>query len=212
MQPDIRTYTNVLDCLTKSRDPDALSKAEALVQRMEKEGPLPTTQTYTALIQNYARSRLPLKAIKAAEILRSMNETGREDARPTIVTYNAVLNACEHTDGSDLDVCEEALKVACIAFDEIRNSSTCKPNHVTYGTFLGVLTNLMTADMRQHIVALVFKRACIDGMVSYLVLKKLKTAVETRKQYNDLLMGNNENRLPDSWTCNVQEVKARDLV
>ena len=213
LKPDIRTYTNVLDCLTKSRDDDSVAKAEEIVAGMEEKGPLPTTLTYTALIQNYARSRLELKADMAADVLRRMNETGRPDACPTIVSYNAVLNACEHTDGSDLHVREEALKVACLAFDEIRNSaSSIRPNHVTYGTFLGVLTNLMAADMRQHIVSLVFKRCCLDGQVSYLVLKKLKAAVETRKEYNDLLMGHNENRLPDSWTCNVQEVKARNLV
>jgi len=211
LKPDIKTYTNVLDCLTKSRDSEAVAQAELIIEKMEVEGPLPTTQTYTALIQNYARSRIPFKANKAAEILHRMNETGRDDAKPTIVTYNAVLNAAEHTDGSVLHMREEALKVACIAFDEIRNS-TMKPSHVTYGTFLGVLTNLMAANMRQHIVSLVFKRCCIDGQVSFLVLKKLKTAVETREQYNELLMGHNENRLPESWTCNVRESKARDLL
>eukprot|EP00977_Amphora_coffeiformis_P012484 scaffold3077_cov162-Amphora_coffeaeformis.AAC.43 len=211
LKPDIKTYTNVLDCLTKSRDTDSVAQAELIVEKMEAEGPLPSTQTYTALIQNYARSRIPLKAVKAAEILHRMNETGRADAKPTIVSYNAVLNAAEHTDGSVLQVREEALKVACIAFDEIRNS-TISPSHVTYGTFLGVLTNLMAANMRQHIVSLVFKRCCIDGQVSYLVLKKLKTAVETREQYSELLMGHNENRLPEAWTCNVREAKARDIL
>ena len=211
LKPDIKTYTNVLDCLTKSRDVEAVTQAESILEKMEAEGPLPTTQTYTVLIQNYARSRIPLKAVKAAEILHRMNETGRADARPTIVSYNAVLNAAEHTDGSDLHVREEALKIGCIAFDEIRNS-TINPNHVTYGTFLGVLTNLMAPDMRQHVVSLVFKRCCIDGQVSYLVLKKLKTAVETREQYSELLMGHNENRLPEAWTCNVRESKARDIL
>ena len=209
LNPDIRTYTNVLDCLTNSRDPEAVAKAEALVEQMEQQGPQPTTQTYTTLIQNYARSRLPLKAVYAASVLKRMNETGRTP--PSIVTYNAVLNAAEHTDGSDLHVREGALKVACLAFDEIRNSTVVQPNHVTYGSFLGVLTNLMTADVRQHIVNLVFKRCCLDGQVSYLVLKKLKLAVETREQYYQLLMGHNENRLPADWTCNVKEVKAREL-
>lgn len=210
LKPDIKTYTNVLDCLTKSRDVESVAQAESLVEQMEVKGPLPTTQTYTALIQNYARCRIPLKAVKAAETLHRMKETGRADARPTIVSYNAVLNAAEHTDGSDLHVREEALKVACITFDEIRNS-TIQPNHVTYGTFLGVLSNLMSADMRQDIVRLVFRRCCIDGQVSFLVLKKLKAALERREQYSELLMGHNENRLPASWTCNVRESKARDI-
>ena len=209
LKPDIKTYTNVLASFT-ARDPEDIRKAEDIVAQMEREGPKPTTQTYTTLIQNYARSRLPFKAVKAAEVLTQMKESGRSDAQPSIVTYNAVLNAAEYTDGSDFNVREEALKVACIAFDEIRNS-TIQANHVTYGTFLGVLTNLMTAEMRHDIVSLVFKRCCLDGQVSYLVLKKLKTAVVSLEHYQELLMGHNESRLPDSWTCNVQEVRAREI-
>ena len=209
LKPDIKTYTNVLASFS-ARDPEDIRKAEDIVAQMEREGPKPTTQTYTTLIQNYARSRLPFKAVKAAEVLTRMKESGRSDAQPSIVTYNAVLNAAEYTDGSDFNVREEALKVACIAFDEIRNS-TIQANHVTYGTFLGVLTNLMTAETRHDIVSLVFKRCCLDGQVSYLVLKKLKTAVVSLEHYQELLMGHNESRLPDSWTCNVQEVRAREI-
>ena len=209
LKPDIKTYTNVLASFS-ARDPEDIRKAEDIVAQMEREGPKPTTQTYTTLIQNYARSRLPFKAVKAAEVLTQMKESGRSDAQPSIVTYNAVLNAAEYTDGSDFNVREEALKVACIAFDEIRNS-TIQANHVTYGTFLGVLTNLMTAETRHDIVSLVFKRCCLDGQVSYLVLKKLKTAVVSLEHYQELLMGHNESRLPDSWTCNVQEVRAREI-
>lgn len=209
LKPDIKTYTNVLASFT-ARDPEDIRKAEDIVAQMEREGPKPTTQTYTTLIQNYARSRLPFKAVKAAEVLTRMKESGISDAQPSIVTYNAVLNAAEYTDGSDFNVREEALKVACIAFDEIRNS-TIQANHVTYGTFLGVLTNLMTAETRHDIVSLVFKRCCLDGQVSYLVLKKLKTAVVSLEHYQELLMGHNESRLPDSWTCNVQEVRAREI-
>lgn len=212
LQPDTKTYTNVLDCLAKSREPEAVIHAEEIVDKMEREGPEPTTQTYTTLIQNYARSRLPLKAVKAAEVLRRMKETERANARPTIVTYNAVLNAAEHTDSSDLNAREEALKVACITFDEIRNNdgTAVKPTHVTYGIFFGVLTNLMPSELRQHIVSLVFRRCCLDGQVSYLVLKKLKPAVQTRAQYKELLMGYQENGLPDEWTCNVRDSKARN--
>jgi hypothetical protein len=210
LQPDIKTYTNVLDCLAKSRDPEAIIDAENIVSRMEKDGPYPTTQTYTTLIRNFAYSRLPFKAKKAAEIVQRMKSSDRPDTQPTIVTYNAVLNAAEYTDGTDLQVREEALKVACITFDEIRNS-TIKANHVTYGSFLGVLSNLMTAEMRQEIVSLVFKRCILDGQVSFLVLKKLKTAVMSLEQYKVLLEGHNENRLPESWTCNVQEARAREI-
>ncbi|EEC50053.1 predicted protein [Phaeodactylum tricornutum CCAP 1055/1] len=158
VQPDIKTYTNVLDCLAKSRDRQSHVEAEALLQRMEELGPPPNVQAYTSLIQNFSRSRLPYKAVKASEILQRMKASANPLARPNVVTYNAVLNAAEHTDTSDKVATEEALKVACLTFDEIR-SSTVRPNHVTYGTFLGVLANLMPIDSRHEIVSLVFRRS-----------------------------------------------------
>jgi pentatricopeptide repeat protein len=210
LSPDIKTYTNVMDALTKSRDPEALEQAEEMVAQMEKNGPPPTTETYTVLIQNYARSRLSPKAVKAAAVLQRMTAAGRINARPSIVTYNSVLNAAEHTSSSDLHDQEEALKVACLTFDEIRNAAHASPTHVTYGIFLGVLSNLMPVETRQEIVGLVFRRCCLDGQVSYLVLKKLKAAVDTPEHYEHLLMGHNDARLPASWTCHVRESKARN--
>jgi hypothetical protein len=205
LQPDIKTYTNVLDAL-KGKGPDAVVAAESLVQRMEVRGPTPTVHTYTALIQAYGRSRLPFKAVEAAEVLTRMKASS---ITPNIITYNAVLNACEHTDpDEDVDVTEEALRVACLTFDEIR-SAPVVANHVTYGTFLGALGNLMPVDSRQEIVALVFRRCCMEGQVSPVVLKKLREAVESEERYQEMLRGHKENELPETWTCNVRESKAR---
>jgi pentatricopeptide repeat protein len=209
VQPDIKTYTNVLDCLAKSRDRQSHVEAEALLQRMEELGPPPNVQAYTSLIQNFSRSRLPYKAVKASEILQRMKASANPLARPNVVTYNAVLNAAEHTDTSDKVATEEALKVACLTFDEIR-SSTVRPNHVTYGTFLGVLANLMPIDSRHEIVSLVFRRCCLEGQVSRFVLKKLRGAAVTEDILKQLLQGHSESQLPTAWTCHVRESKARN--
>lgn len=229
LHPDIKTYTNVLDCLAKSRDyyhdyDYSLNQAIEIWNKLQQNGPAPTVQTYTAMVQNYARSKLPFKAIKAAELLKQLKQEA--DVRPTIVLYNAILNAAEHTDASDRYAVEEALKVACLTFDEIRSSPAraaaaaalhvvqqpiIKANHVTYGTFLGALTSLMPAATRREIVELVFKRCCLEGQCSRLVLKKLKRAVESPTQYRSLLEHHVEDQLPTSWTCNVHEARAREI-
>lgn len=116
---------------------------------MEAVGPAPTVQSYTALIMNYARSRLLDKGVKAANVLTRMKQAG---IRPNLISYNAVLNACEHTDSSDRTAAEEGLKAACLTFDELRSSSV-KANHVTYGSFLGTIgdENKLPASWTCHL-------------------------------------------------------------
>ena len=209
-EPDIRTYTSVLDCLAKSREKSSFSEAEALLNRMESLGPKPNTVAYTALIQSYARSTFPDKASKAHNVLNRMDAAPWPGAKPNIVSYNLVLNAAEHSDTTELSVVEDALKVACLTFDEIRTAPV-QPNHITFGTFLGVLAKLMPYASRQEIVGLVFRRACIEGQVSPLVIKKLKEATETEENFRNVLDGHPSNRLPKEWTQNVSNWSARKM-
>ena len=203
-QPDIKTYTNVLNTL-KNRGTESVQVAESILQRMELHGPAPNVQAYTALMQNYARSKLPFKAPKTCQVLLRMQRRGIE---PSVVSYNAVLNACEYTDPNDQVVVEEALKVACVVFDEIRSNRHIRPNHVTYGSFLGVIANLMPRTSRQEIVEVVFRRCCLEGQVSRFVLQKLREAA-IGDLYSQLLKGHSDNHLPKEWTCHVRETRAR---
>ena len=209
LKPNLKTYTNVLDCLAKSRALISLDSAKQIIQKMEDKGPKPNVHSYTALIQNYARSRLPYKALEASKILQHMKSSDNPEAWPNIVTYNAVLNAAEHSDPTGGAVTEEALKVACLTFEEIRTSEV-DASHVTFGSFLGVLSKLMPSSSRQEIVGLVFRRACKEGQVSSLVLRKLKEAVDSSQQLVSLMQGYDEESIPDVWKANVREVRARD--
>eukprot|EP00527_Entomoneis_sp_CCMP2396_P002081 CAMPEP_0198142974 /NCGR_PEP_ID=MMETSP1443-20131203/5616_1 /TAXON_ID=186043 /ORGANISM="Entomoneis sp., Strain CCMP2396" /LENGTH=628 /DNA_ID=CAMNT_0043806109 /DNA_START=185 /DNA_END=2071 /DNA_ORIENTATION=- len=210
LKPNLQTYTTVLDCFARSREHISLDFAKNITERMEKNGPEPNVHVYTTLIQNYARSNLPYKALEASKVLQRMKDSKSPEAQPNIVSYNCVLNAAEHSDPTGGVVTEEALKVACLTFDEIRTSPV-KANHVTYGTFLGVLGKLMPASSRQEIVGLVFRRASQEGQVSPLVLRKLQQATDSREQYLSILGNYEEASIPASWNLNVREVRARDL-
>jgi hypothetical protein len=167
----------------------------------------PNVHTYTGIIQNYARSDLPSKATHAQAVLQRMKDdyaNGNEGARPNIFSYNAVLNACEFSSGDNSEV-EQAFKVACTTMDEIRSSDYLHIDHVTYGSFLGVLANLMPkSDMRTEMVELLFRKCQSDGMVGSVVLKKLKDAAPP-SLYSKLLADVKQKELPREWTRNVVE-------
>jgi pentatricopeptide repeat protein len=206
VKPNVQTYTSLIDAYAKNRDADAAKRAEAILNRMEEDGRvLPNVRTYTAVIQNYARSDDPAKAIHAQGILHRMKDDyarGNEEARPSVVTYNALLNACEFSHGDESDM-EHAFEVACETLDEVRSSDYLTPDDITYGTFLGVISKLMpNSDTRNELVELVFKRCCVDGQLGPVVLKKLKDAASVSR-YKKLLGDAKEESLPFKWTCNV---------
>mmetsp|Transcript_26285 Transcript_26285/g.40323 ORF Transcript_26285/g.40323 Transcript_26285/m.40323 type:complete len:1208 (-) Transcript_26285:230-3853(-) len=212
LKPNVQSYTLVLDALAKSRVKNATETAEEILEYMQEchrrgdSSLRPNAHAYTALIQNYARSELPFKAVEAQSVLNRMKadfEAGNVGARPNVIVYNAVLNACEYSFGND-KVMQEAFRVACTTLDELRASPYINPNHVSYGTFLGVCSELMPkSDVRNEMVELIFRRSCAEGQVGRIVLKKLREA--SPSIYYELLDGISEDNLPMKWTKNVRE-------
>ncbi|KAI2502815.1 Pentatricopeptide repeat domain [Fragilaria crotonensis] len=205
--PDEVTFTSVIDIWAKSGDPEAADRAEGVLSKMDGIAK-PNVKTYTATIQAYARSQDRDKAKRAQELLQRMKRdfiSGNQDAEPNIYVYNAVLNAAEFTVGNEAEL-EVAFQVACETFDEVRSSEGLKPDHVTYGTFMGVISQLMPeSDIRNDMVQLVFRRCCADGQLAPVVMKKFKEAADTTQFVSLVGKGNiTEANLPKEWTCNVR--------
>ncbi|GFH48301.1 hypothetical protein CTEN210_04777 [Chaetoceros tenuissimus] len=128
IQPNIRTYSSVIDAWSRSSSPLAARRAESILEYMEEEfsksgdqNVQPNTITYSTVINAHARSRdMENKASAALTILKRMEnfyETGgNTQAKPSIITYNSVLNACATTYGvlakkdSSSDVTKDDLK------------------------------------------------------------------------------------------------------
>ena len=205
--PDVVTFTSVIDIWAKSGDPEAADRAEGVLSKMDGIA-RPNVKTYTATIQAYARSQDRDKAKRAQELLQCMKRDftkGNQDAEPNIYVYNAVLNAAEFTVGNEAEL-EVAFQVACETFDEVRSSDGLKPDHVTYGSFMGVISQLMPkSDIRNDMVQLVFRRCCADGQLAPVVMKKFKEAADAT-QFTSLMGKGNitEVNLPKEWTCNVR--------
>jgi hypothetical protein len=77
---------------------------------------------------------------------------GNSACRPNVYSYNAVLNAAAFS-GRDEGEMEDAFRVACLTFDELRMSDYLEPSDVSYGTFLKAIKQLMPeSDVRDNLV------------------------------------------------------------
>uniref|UniRef100_A0A7S1DC75 PROP1-like PPR domain-containing protein n=1 Tax=Cyclophora tenuis TaxID=216820 RepID=A0A7S1DC75_CYCTE len=204
VKPNVATFTSVIDAWAKSHDPHAGEKGEEWIDRMIKWGVAPNVLTYTAAIQCYGRSNRADKTFRAVQMLKRMKEVidSTERAEQGVVgAYNAVMNAAEFTTKGNL---EEAFRVACLMFDEVRSSDDIAPDDVTYGTFMGVISELMpSSELRNEMIALVFKRCCSDGQLSPVVVKKFQEASD-RELYLELMGEARAHSIPPSWKRNVK--------
>ena len=205
----------VLDALARSKNWKASNQSLDILQRMENfyaegyESVRPCARAYSIVITTIARSKRRGKAELAQEILRRMESEYRKGniaARPTVYSYNAVLNAAAFTNGDEIEQ-EQAFKVACLTFDELRMSDYLQPSHVSYGTFLKCIKNLMPkSSIRDDLVKGVFRRCCRDGQVGDLVLRNMK-GLSSPDFYQTLLEGveDADYGLPKKWSANVRE-------
>ncbi len=187
IKPNFRTYTTAIDVYSKSQVNGIAEKALGILEQMEtlqeNDSHLrPNVYTYAAVINCFARSKEADKAVRAVSILQQMEEqyrSGNDSARPNIVVYNSVLNACAYTTGERQNV-ETAFKIACLVFDEVRSSDYVQPTHVFYGTFIQICGNFMPeSDIRDNLVEATFKRCAQEGLVSGFVWKKVSAAASS---------------------------------
>lgn len=215
VQPNSRTYCAVLDTLANSRNYRACAEALEILKRMEGfyadgyDAVRPCARAYSIVLSTIARSRRKNKARKAQELLHRMESeyvAGNSACRPNVISYNAVLNAAAFC-GRDGKEQEEAFKVACLTFDELRMSDYLQPSHVSYGTFLKAIKKLMPKkryQARDNLVKSLFRKCCRDGLVSTFVLKEMSTLSQPGL-YQSLLGGvtNEYGNLPKSWSARV---------
>ena len=214
VQPNSLTYCAVLDTLANSRNHRAYHQALGILKRMEGfyadgyDAVRPCVRAYSIVLSTIARSRQKNKTRKAQELLHKMESEyvqGNSACRPNVISYNAVLNAAAFC-GNDKQEQEDAFRIACLTFDELRNSDYLQPSHISYGTLFKVIKKLMPeSDVRDNFVKGLFRRCCKDGLVSDFVLKEMSTLSQTGL-YQSLLEGvtNEYGNLPKSWSARVE--------
>jgi hypothetical protein len=178
-KPNVRSFNSVMNAWAKSADVYAPEKAADILRRMEDlRGDLrvkPDATSFATAINAYARSLNYGKADAAYNLFLKMNKmydlSGSAFLKPNNIVYNSVLNACAFTIGDIEEQCR-AIEIANEVFTAMKQSGETKPDEVTYGTYLKVITNQMPVGrQRDKVVQAIFEKASQDGMVGTLVEK-----------------------------------------
>lgn len=218
LKPNVRTYTSLITAWSKTRSPDSPSEAERLLVEMEKSGDpdvLPNARSFTAVIHTWGRSADHTKAQRALKVLQTMKavakETGRKDAAPTIIAYNACLDSCARCQGN-VDQQTAALKIAFAVLKAINLDPTMEATAMTYATILRAISFLLEpGDQRNQVGKTVFEKAVKAGMVDFRVLLQLKKSVHSTI-LSEVLQGVQQDRsgnfdfnaIPPGWNRNVR--------
>jgi hypothetical protein len=183
LRPNFRTYTTLITAWSRTRSPLSPGKVDALLEEMAKSpATRPNSRAYTSAVQCWAKSRDARKAKRALSILREMRDehkkTGNADVLPSILTYNAAIDACARCQGT-MEQQTEALKISFAIVKAIDADPTTRPNQVTYATVLkGVSFLLPAGNERNKIASAVFEKARKAGLVEFATLKNLRKSVD----------------------------------
>ena len=100
-------------------------------------------------------------------------------------------------------VMEEAFKIGCFAFEELRRSTYIRPNHISFANFLDVVSKLMPqGDLHDELIGNIFRGCIREGVVSNLVIRRLRGATSA-DLFKSLLGDANARSLPQHWTRNL---------
>ncbi|KAL3924596.1 MAG: hypothetical protein SGILL_000949, partial [Bacillariaceae sp.] len=217
IEPDRVSYHIVLGALARSGDPRAAPQAEKILKRIERNYKgkqlswKPETFLFNSVMGCWAHSNKRGAYRKSRSILdRQLNlfADGCKSSRPDVYGFTSVLSACASESGSDTDKAK-AFNVAISTFQELvrHREEFGKPNHVTYGTMLKCVAQLLPrgSSERKKWTKKYFQQSTADGMVGSMVLARVREAASTSEEYKQLMMGHSKANLPKSWTRNVHE-------
>jgi len=227
-QPDIITYTSVIECFSKSNEPDAadmavdlLRQAAAVYEETQDPKMQPNTLTYSLVI-SAANCNPTLKNVeRAREILSELlllSEGSRDpNLRLNAYPFNYALNCAANCIGSAQDKVR-AFQIGAQSYNDIRKCETVQPDSYTYAFWFKCCNNLLSeGDLRTKGLTLAFEQCKIDGLVSSETLRRLlagtpPTVVRSMLNTDPNLSGQELRELsiddlPASWSRNVRPAK-----
>ena len=141
-QPDVISFSTLLKAFTKSSDPNAPERAEALLNKLHEldqsgwENCKPDVMVFAGVIQCWGKSKKLHAPEKAESFLRRMQEfsqAGNVDMEPDTVCWNSTINAWAHAGNGDR---AEALLKEMLANYIKRKRPTAAPNVITFSAVL----------------------------------------------------------------------------
>jgi hypothetical protein len=190
VQPDIITYTSVIECLSKSSssDPQAAETAQELLQQAfdsyeetKDVNVMPNLRTFTMVILTLS-SRPSLENVGKAralltQLLDLYEETNHESLRPNAYPFNYVLNCAANCLGTSKEKIQ-AFQIASHTYQQVRKSDLIKPDSFTYAFWFKCCNNLLPmGDLRIKCLSYAFDQCKVDGLVNKEVLMRLSHGV-----------------------------------
>lgn len=183
-QPDIITYTSVIECFSKSNDPEAartslelLQQAKSVYEESKNPDMMPNMLTYSMVISAISTNPTLSNVQKARELLLELlqlyDETQNVVLKPNVYPFNNVLNCAANCIGSS-DEKTKAFQLAAQTYNDIRRRESVQPDSYTYAFWFKCCNNLLPiGDVRTKGVTLVFDQCKADGLVSGETLRRL---------------------------------------
>ena len=183
-RPDIITYTSVIECFSKSNDPDAadmavelLRQASAVFDETQDPKVQPNTLTYSLVI-SAANCNPTLKNVeRARELLSELLVLCEGSKDPNLqmnaYPFNYALNCAANCIGSSQDKLR-AFQIAAQTYNDIRKCENVQPDSYTYAFWFKCCNNLLPeGDLRTKGLTLAFEQCKSDGLVSSETLRRL---------------------------------------
>jgi len=163
ISPDIFSYNAVLSAYMNCLAPDAASKAQTILQRMNEKDVQPDLLSYTICINTLAKSKAQGSAQNAEDLLRVLENAyadGCEELKPDVKCYNSVIYAWANS--KEYNGIKRANQILS-EMDALRKSGKRPdliPDAVSYTNIISALAHDSNSKNIQH------TQSIIDNMFS----------------------------------------------
>lgn len=145
-------------------------------------------------------------------------ENGNVDAKPNILTYSTVMNACAYTNGESQDRFE-AFQIARSCMKDVLTSKFgVQPNNILFSGFILAYAKLVRDrdnPKNEQLIKSIFNECCKLGLVDVKVILSLRRATSSNL-FSELCMGTKLHTkhgridiqdIPAEWRCNIIKSK-----
>ena len=181
---DIISYTSVIECFSKSTDPDAaeismdlLEEATTVYEETGNPHMMPNLRTYTMAILALSANPTITNVGKARALLDRLlelyEETQESKLEPNAFPYNYMLNCAANCIGTEEEKVR-AFQIGAQTYNDMRHSKTVKPDSYTYAFWFKCCNNLLPlGEVRTKGITLSFEQCRQEGLVSSETLRRL---------------------------------------
>ena len=206
-EPDVVSYNSVINALAKSQSREAALQAERLLSKMEdlascgRLNVLPTSVTYTSVVNAWANSKDPSPAEPSYRIYKIAKNSQHtyKGSKPDIVFFVSLIQ----TFAKEQENRPAALAMAKEVFEEITTCKRIAPNEATFTAMINAC-NKLAPDREEwlNLVTSITKQCQSCGYLSRRVLTALRggTSADSLQQ---ILGCTSTSQLPEKWSRGV---------